>query len=112
MACLVADKVRRFRPVPREEAKEVLGIVISRRKFFEAQRFVFTAMRILFTREKKSEKFRGSWRVRRVLRDDGGHKVMTQGRALATEVNEGARCTASISVFAAKGTESVLRLGL
>ena len=77
MACLVADKVRRFRPVPREEAKEVLGIIFPRRKFFEAQRFVFPVLRILFTREKKSKKFRGPWLVRQVLRDDGGHKVMT-----------------------------------
>ena len=75
--------------MPREEAKEVLGIILSRRKFFEAQRFVFAALRIVFTREKKSKKFRGPWLVRRVLRDDGGHKVMTQGRALTTEVNEG-----------------------
>ena len=73
----------------REEAKEVLGITFSRRKFFEAQRFVFTDLRILIPREKKSEKFRGPWLMRRVLRDDGGHKVMTQGRASATEVNEG-----------------------
>ena len=112
MACLVADKVRRFRSVPREEAKEVLGIVFSRRKFFEAQRFVFAALRILFPREKKSEKFRGPWLVRRVLRDDGGHKVMTQGRAMATEVKERTRCTASFSAFAARGVEGVLRLGL
>ena len=37
---------------------------------------------------------------------------MTQGRALATEVNEGARCTTLLSAFAAKGTQTVLRLGL
>ena len=91
MACLVADKVRRFWPVPREEAKEVLAIIFSRRKFFEAQRFVFTALRIALYREKKSKKFRGPWLACRVLRDDGGHKVMTQGRALATEADEGAQ---------------------
>ncbi|MBQ6391488.1 MAG: hypothetical protein IJH88_07675 [Eggerthellaceae bacterium] len=89
-----------------------MDIIFTRRKFFEAQRFVFAALRILFLREKKSEKFRGPWLVCRVLRDDGGHKVMAQGRALATEVNEGARSTASLSAFAAKGTETVLRLGL
>ena len=77
--------------MPREEAKEALGIVFTRRKFFEAQRFVFPDLRIFFSREKKSKKFRGPWLVCRVLRDDGGHKVMTQGRALATEVNEGIR---------------------
>lgn len=44
-----------------------------------------------YFREKKSKKFRDPWLVRRVLRDDRGHKVMTQGRALATEVNEGTR---------------------
>ena len=75
--------------MPREEAKEILGIIFSRSKFFEAQRFVFPALRISSPREKKSKKFRGPWLVRRVLRDDGGHKVMTQGRALATEVNGG-----------------------
>ena len=37
---------------------------------------------------------------------------MTQGRALAMEVNEGTRRTTSLSSFAAKGTETVLRLGL
>jgi hypothetical protein len=36
----VADKVRRFWLVPREEAKEVLLIIFFRRKFFEAQRLV------------------------------------------------------------------------
>ena len=104
MACLVADKMRGFRPVPREEAKEVLDIIFTRRKFFEAQRFVFTALRILFTREKKSKKFRGPWLVRRVLRDDGGHKVMTQGRALAMEANEGTRSCGVAQRFRRKGT--------
>ena len=37
---------------------------------------------------------------------------MTQGRALAMEVNEGARRTTSLSSFIAKGAETVLRLGL
>ena len=57
MACLVADKMRGFRPVPREEAKEVLDIIFTRRKFFEAQRFVFAALRILFLREKNRKSF-------------------------------------------------------